>query len=45
VERIHWSVDDPFRGWKENSTLNDRYRDTRNELKERIEKFVKTNTL
>ncbi len=42
VERIHWSVDDPFRGWTENSTLNDRYRDTRNELKERIEKLIKS---
>ncbi len=38
--QIHWSVDDPFHGWGENNALLDRYRETRNELKKRIIKFV-----
>ena len=38
VKRIHWSIDDPFQGWT--SELLDNFRDTRKELKERLEKFL-----
>ena len=36
VEKIHWSVDDPFRGWSDEKAFKDRYRETRNDLKKRI---------
>ena len=42
VERIHWSIDDPFVGWQATEEYLPRYRDTRNDLKERIENFIKT---
>ena len=38
VQRIHWSIDDPFKGWT--SDLLDNFRDTRKELKERLEKIL-----
>ena len=38
VQRIHWSIDDPFRGWS--SELLDNFRETRQELKERLGKFI-----
>jgi arsenate reductase len=38
IQRIHWSIDDPFRGW--NSNLLDNFRETRQELKERLETFL-----
>ncbi|NQV36388.1 MAG: arsenate reductase ArsC [Candidatus Marinimicrobia bacterium] len=42
VERIHWSIDDPFHGWDAAEEFLPRYRETRHELKERIESFIKT---
>ena len=42
VERIHWSIDDPFLGWGAAKEFLPRYRETRNEIKERIENFLKT---
>lgn len=42
VERIHWSIDDPFKGWSADMEFMDRYRQTRNEIKERLENFLKT---
>ena len=38
VQRVHWSIDDPFRGWS--SELLENFRETRQELKERLEKFI-----
>lgn len=40
VERIHWSIDDPFRGWDYNPKNLDPYRETRDELKQKIEAFL-----
>ncbi|MFQ6604613.1 MAG: arsenate reductase ArsC [Fidelibacterota bacterium] len=42
VERIHWSIEDPFHGWDDAEAFLPRYRETRNELKERIENFLKS---
>lgn len=42
VERIHWSIDDPFHGWEASEEFLPRYRETRNEIKERIGIFLKT---
>ncbi|MGY8787335.1 MAG: arsenate reductase ArsC [Fidelibacterota bacterium] len=39
VQRIHWSIDDPFRSWT--SDLLDNFRETRRDIKERLEKFLK----
>ncbi len=41
VQRIHWSVDDPFRGWNSDPSQLDNFRETRRDLKERLEKFLK----
>ena len=40
VERIHWSIDDPFRNW--NFDLNElsTFRETREEIKSRLIKFI-----
>jgi len=40
VKHLHWSVDDPFRGWEERDSDLLRYRETRDELKERILDFL-----
>jgi len=40
VERIHWSIDDPFRGWDYSPQNLDPYRETRDELKQKIEDFL-----
>jgi len=40
VERIHWSTVDPFHGWGVDPERLPDYRKTRDELKERIEKFL-----
>ncbi len=42
VELLHWSIEDPFYGWDASEVFLPRYRETRNELKERIENFLKT---
>jgi arsenate reductase len=41
VNRIHWSIDDPFRNW--NFDLNQliTFRETREEIKLRLLKFIK----
>ena len=39
-KKIHWSVDDPFRSWKNDHKIIGRYRKTRDELQERIEQFI-----
>jgi arsenate reductase len=40
VQRIHWSTKDPFHGWDVDESKLPDYRRTRDELKERIEKFL-----
>ena len=40
VQRIHWSVDDPFRGWNQNESQLDNFRETRQDLKTRIQKLL-----
>jgi arsenate reductase len=40
LQRIHWSIDDPFRGWNSNPSQLDNFRETRRDLKERLEKFL-----
>jgi arsenate reductase len=40
VQRIHWSVDDPFRGWSQEASQLDNFRETRQDLKIRIQKLL-----
>ena len=41
VERLHWSIDDPFRGWDYNKNQMDLFRRTRKEIKDRILDYIK----
>ena len=41
VERIHWSIDDPFQGWDIKNNKIDSYRETRDILKKNIKKLIK----
>jgi len=41
VERLHWSIDDPFRGWDYNKNQMDLFRRTRKEIKDRILNYIK----
>ena len=40
VERIHWSIDDPFRGWSFNANQLDSFRETRRDIGCRLESFL-----
>jgi len=40
VQRIHWSVNDPFRDWNQNESQLDNFRETRQNLKIRIQKLL-----
>ena len=40
VERFHWSIEDPFKGWDFDETQTQSFRDTREEIKKRIIKFL-----
>ena len=40
VERLNWSIDDPFRGWDYNENQMELFRKTREEIKERILEFI-----
>ncbi|MCF7823868.1 MAG: arsenate reductase ArsC [Candidatus Marinimicrobia bacterium] len=42
VQRIHWSIKDPFHGWNIDETRIPDYQRTRDELKKRIETFLAT---
>ena len=42
VEKIHWSIEDPFKGWSFDSKDLDNFRIVRGELIERIKDFLKT---
>lgn len=41
VIRIHWSIDDPFRGWSENPADLPRYRKVRDELRNKIGEWIR----
>ena len=40
VEQIHWGLDDPYHGWGADPQNLPPYRETRDELKKRIEGFL-----
>ena len=40
VKRIHWSIDDPFRGWNFDPNQLDTFRETREKIKKHIESFI-----
>ena len=42
VERLHWSIDDPFRGWDYNENQMESFRVTREEIKTRILDFLQS---
>jgi len=41
VERIHWSIDDPFEKWSFDLNQLNSFQETRQEIKSRILKFIK----
>ena len=42
VKRIHWGIDDPFRGWNFDANQMDAFRDTRTEIQGKILEFLKS---
>jgi len=40
VEKLHWSIDDPFRGWEYNENQMESFRETRKEITEKIIDFI-----
>ena len=42
IDRLHWSIDDPFKGWDYNENSIDSFRDTREEINVRIIDFLKS---
>ena len=42
AERIHWSIDDPFKGWSFDTSQMDSFRETRREIKEKLETFLES---
>tara|TARA_Y100000741_G_C17938838_1_gene430909 strand:- start:117 stop:542 length:426 start_codon:yes stop_codon:yes gene_type:complete len=42
VERIHWSIKDPFKGWNSDSDDMVNFRKTREDLTERIKNLLKS---
>ena len=43
--RMHWSIKDPFHGWNDNQKELHRYRNTRDNIKNRIDDFLCSDTL
>tara|TARA_B100001250_G_scaffold375944_1_gene363883 strand:- start:378 stop:806 length:429 start_codon:yes stop_codon:yes gene_type:complete len=43
--KIHWSIKDPFNGWSNDQKKLQPYRSARDDLKNRIEDFLASNTL
>ena len=39
-ERLHWSINDPFKGWEFDESQIQSFRDTREEIKQKIIKFL-----
>ena len=42
VERIHWSIDDPFRGWNFDTNQMGAFRETRTKIQGKILEFLKS---
>ena len=42
VERLHWSIDDPFRGWDYNENQTESFRVTREKIKAKILDFLQS---
>ena len=42
VEHIHWSIDDPFRGWNFDANQIDAFRETRTKIQGKILTFIKS---
>ena len=40
AKKIHWSIDDPFRSWKNDHKIVGRYRKTRDEIQQRLEQLI-----
>ncbi|MFQ6675484.1 MAG: arsenate reductase ArsC [Fidelibacterota bacterium] len=40
VEQIHWNIPDPFAGWSEDDRFVERYRSTRNLIRNHVEEFL-----
>ena len=40
VKRIHWGIDDPFRGWDSRTADLKNFRITRDELQHQIQQFI-----
>ena len=40
MKRIHWSIDDPFKGWDAGKRHLKNFRITRDELQNRIQQFI-----
>ena len=40
VERLHWSIEDPFSGWDFSDESLDTFRETRATINERIDEFL-----
>lgn len=40
AKKIHWRIDDPFRSWDNDHKIIGQYRQTRDEIQERIEQFI-----
>ena len=43
--KMHWSIKDPFHGWNNDQKELQPYRDTRDDLKNRIYEFLSSGTL
>ena len=45
AKRIHWSIDDPFRNWNFDLNQLNTFRETREEIKSRLLKFIQENKI
>ena len=40
INRLHWSIEDPFRGWKINSNQLNNFRKVRDKIKNHVKNFI-----
>lgn len=40
LNRLHWSIEDPFRGWKTNSIQLNNFRKVRDKIKNYVKNFI-----